>query len=1071
MPAFSITMLNIGRMAPGSHDYYLSVVAAGAEDYYLARGEAPGRWLGRGLEAVGLDGRVEAEQLRRVLAGDHPATGERLAKHPARKNPGFDLTFRAPKSVSLVWAFGDPEVAAQVVAAHDAAVAAAIGYVEREAARTRRGAQGRERVDVDGVIAAGFRHRTSRAGDPLLHTHVLVANLVRTCDDGGWRTLESRRLFLHAKTAGVLYQAQLRHELTVRLGVAWEPVVNGLADIAGIDRELIDDFSQRRQAILERLEERGESSAKAAQVATLETRAAKEGRATEAELRTAWASRATALGHDPAHIGRVLGRHQPARVDLDRLVADLVDDEALTEKAATFTRRDLLQAVAGRLPDGAEVAELERVADAVVAAGRRELVTLGPRRGQLAAVDTIRRADGRIVAADEDEPRMTTRRLLAAEQHAIDTALARRDDRVAVVDTPTVDRVLAARPTMTAEQAGMVRRLTLGGDGVTVVVGRAGTGKTFSLDAARDAWQTAGVDVHGVALAARAARELQDTAGIASTTIHQLLHQVDRGPGSPLRPGSVLVVDEAGMVGTRQLARLLHHAATQQVKVVLVGDPRQLPEIDAGGLFADLTRRLDPIELTDNRRQTEPWEIGALDQLRHGGAATALAAYDQHGRVVTADTADALREQLVSDWWHAHHEVGATEAVMIALRQGDVDDLNHRARTRLHADGLLTGDPLHVDDKTFQVGDRILCLKNRRGLGVVNGTFATITGIDGHDLEVTDDHGNELRLPAGYVDAGHVTHGYAITGHKAQGLTVDRAFVYGSDELYREWGYVALSRGRDSNTLYVHAAAPDPHGTAHGRQPEPDPHHQTIAGLRRSAAHTPAVAYVDPDEAIRVAGARTLLARRLTRTLDRRAELTARSQQLTDRITAAETDIRRLEGRRDELTGIGRVRRSVRDEIASIDTALAGRRRGLDEDRRRLDDTRRELGSQPPAGELTAWRHQLHDYDRQLTAIADARVRSALHHPPDYVLRTVGHAPEPGTERDRWRDAVRQLERYRTRYGITDPDRPLGDPASNVEQAEHRRQAAEALLEIAPHAVDLDRPAVRDRSLHRGLSR
>ncbi|MBW3619787.1 MAG: relaxase domain-containing protein, partial [Actinobacteria bacterium] len=389
MPAFSITMLNIGRMAPGSHDYYLSVVAAGAEDYYLARGEAPGRWLGRGLEAVGLDGKVEAEQLRRVLAGDHPATGERLAKHPARKNPGFDLTFRAPKSVSLVWAFGDPEVAAQVVAAHDAAVEAAIGYVEREAARTRRGAQGRERVDVDGVIAAGFRHRTSRAGDPLLHTHVLVANLVRTCDDGVWRTLESRRLFLHAKTAGVLYQAQLRHELTVRLGVAWEPVVNGLADIAGIDRELIDGFSRRRQAILERLEERGESSAKAAQVATLETRAAKEGRATEAELRTGWASRATALGHDPAQVARVLGRHQPGRVDLDRLVADLVDDEALTEKAATFTRRDLLQAVAERVPDGAPVEEVERVADAVVAAGRRELVTLGPRRGQLAAVDTI----------------------------------------------------------------------------------------------------------------------------------------------------------------------------------------------------------------------------------------------------------------------------------------------------------------------------------------------------------------------------------------------------------------------------------------------------------------------------------------------------------------------------------------------------------------------------------------------------------------------------------------------------------------------------------------------------------
>ncbi|MDP8928188.1 MAG: relaxase domain-containing protein, partial [Actinomycetota bacterium] len=139
-------MLNIGKMAPGSHDYYLAVVADGAEDYYLRRGEAPGRWLGRGLDGVGLDGRVEAQQLRRVLAGDHPQTGERLASHPARKVPGFDLTFRAPKSVSLLWAFGDRGVAGQVLAAHEAAVEAAVGYVDREAARTRRGAGGAERV-------------------------------------------------------------------------------------------------------------------------------------------------------------------------------------------------------------------------------------------------------------------------------------------------------------------------------------------------------------------------------------------------------------------------------------------------------------------------------------------------------------------------------------------------------------------------------------------------------------------------------------------------------------------------------------------------------------------------------------------------------------------------------------------------------------------------------------------------------------------------------------------------------------------------------------------------------------
>ncbi|MDP8927740.1 MAG: relaxase domain-containing protein, partial [Actinomycetota bacterium] len=359
-------MLNIGRMAPGSHDYYLSVVAAGVEDYYLGRGEAPGRWLGRGSQLLGLEGRVEADPLRHVLAGADPHTGARLAAHPARKVPGLDLTFRAPKSVSLLWALGDGGVASEVREAHDAAVDAAISYLEREAARTRRGAGGTERVEVNGMIAAAFRHRTSRAGDPLLHTHVLVANLARTADDGVWRTLESRRLFLYAKTAGYLYQAHLRHELTRRLSVAWQPVVNGYADLTGISRPLIEAFSQRRQAIRQRLEERGESSAKAAQVATLETRAAKEGQESEAQLRREWARRADRLGFDRAALDELFHRrsHQPP--DVQGLVAELVDREALTQHSSTFTYRDLLRAVAERLPDGAPVPQVEELAGAVL---------------------------------------------------------------------------------------------------------------------------------------------------------------------------------------------------------------------------------------------------------------------------------------------------------------------------------------------------------------------------------------------------------------------------------------------------------------------------------------------------------------------------------------------------------------------------------------------------------------------------------------------------------------------------------------------------------------------------------
>ena len=285
-----------------------------------------------------------------MLDGDHPTTGERVAAHPARQVPGFDLTFRAPKSVSLLWGLGDEEVAGQVQQAHDAAVTATLGYLEQHVARSRRGAGGVEQVAVDGLVAAAFTHRTSRDGDPLLHTHVLVANLARTSDDGVWRTVDSRRFFTHAKTAGTLYQAHLRDELTRRLGVEWRPVVNGCADLKGVDREWIEAFSKRRAAIVEHMAERGETSAAAAQVATLDTRQAKAEQQDEPDLRQRWAWRPAGMGSRTAGGPSVLDRQVEQRHGLGRL---LVDQDTLTEHTASFAHRDVVRTIAEHAGDGA----------------------------------------------------------------------------------------------------------------------------------------------------------------------------------------------------------------------------------------------------------------------------------------------------------------------------------------------------------------------------------------------------------------------------------------------------------------------------------------------------------------------------------------------------------------------------------------------------------------------------------------------------------------------------------------------------------------------------------------------
>jgi len=378
---------------------------------------------------------------------------------------------------------------------------------------------------------------------------------------------------------------------------------------------------------------------------------------------------------------------------------------------------------------------------------------------------------------------------------------------------------------------------------VEVVVGKAGAGKTFALHAARDAWQASGVRVIGCALAARAAAELHAGAGIDSYTIDALLAALDRpGPAGGLAHSSVLVVDEAGMVGTRKLARLLDHTERGGAKLVLVGDHHQLPEIDVGGMFRGLVNRLPVVELTDNRRQRQAWERDALDELRGGDPAAAVAVYNGAGRVVVGDTAEAVREQLVSDWWTARteHDGPGDRGVMIAARVNDVEDLNDRARVRLAAAGELTGPALPAAaGREFQAGDRIVCLRNDRRLGVVNGTRARVTTADlaaGTLTARLERDGRTFVLPRGYLDAGHVAHGYAITGHKAQGLTTDRAWVLGSDAIYREWGYVAMSRGRDSNRLYIVTGADSAEEELHGHGPQPaaDATDELVQALRRS---------------------------------------------------------------------------------------------------------------------------------------------------------------------------------------------------------------------------------------------
>jgi len=479
-----------------------------------------------------------------ALAHDRPqACEERLtAAKSAPVVAGFDVTFCAPKSVSLLHALADGEVSNEVRNAHDAAQRDALAVLERVACRVRRGAGGATVLDADGFVAAAFRHRTSRAADPHLHTHVVIANLAHSPDDGRWTALDARPLYAWLSPVGHLYEAQLRWELTRRLRVEWGPVRNGIADVAGVPKPVLREFSTRRREIEAHLDEHSHTSARAAQLAAYATRTPKDPGADAVSLVAGWWERAEALGFGPRKLAVVLDRSvtveppAPGSVEAEELYRWLASPEGLTAKRSTFGERDVIKAICNALPSGGHIDQVLDLVDGFLGSEHVLALTTDP------AAATIRRADGKVIAARTDEGCFTTPEMIRIEARLVDTALRRRGTGTGVATPDAVDVAVAARPSLTGEQERMVRAVCSSGHGVEIVEGVAGAGKTYALAAARHAWDASGHRVLGCALAARAAKQLESDAAIPATTLDRLLGAIDTGR-QVLDPATVIVVD------------------------------------------------------------------------------------------------------------------------------------------------------------------------------------------------------------------------------------------------------------------------------------------------------------------------------------------------------------------------------------------------------------------------------------------------------------------------------------------------------------------------------------------------
>ena len=786
-------------------EYLIGSVALGIEEYYVGVGEAPGVWAGRWSGELGLVGVVEADQLRALIEGRHPVSGDDLVKGlRGRSVRAFDVTFSAPKSVSLLWALGSPEAADAVMRAHVDAVDVAVRFLESRVAVARQQVDGvRRRVGTSGLVVAGFVHRTSREGDPQLHSHCLVTNLVRRVSDGRVVALDGYPLHVWARAAGSVYQAELQRHLSRSLHVGWGEDRRNTRDLVGITGEQRRVFSKRSGQIEAELEALGAAGLedpgvrmRADDVASLATRVAKDRSLTPTRLAEQWATEAAAAG---LPIGGRLDAavRSPERrleaLSFDEVTQLLVDPEVgLCSRSARFSEADVVEHIcamaAGRLTVDDVQAYTKRFLDS-------ELVV-------------------RLVPSTDAVVRRLPEWSTVAHRALEDRVLSLLDRLGArqVEALPGADGVLGAAGRLGEDQVAAVRVLCGSGGSVRCVLAPAGFGKTAMVHAAAAVAAGAGRPVLGVATTGKAVAELEG-AGLPSTTIAHLRTVL---AADPLAAGTVVALDEVSQTSTRDAEVVMAAvAAAPGAQVWVLGDARQGEPVLAGGLAHELAARaaarvVPAATLTVNRRQTDPDDHRALTLLRSGRPAESQAARDEHGWEHQAGTPDATREAMADAVVADIDTHGPEQVVALTVTHGDAEDLADRIRSHLTSTGRIGGPALTgpgwTTPREYQAGDHVL-FHTRYGPRIdrlVNGTTGTVLEAGDRGLTITIDGTDERRvvLPVEWVQGTRIdgspnlSHAWARTVDGAQGGTWEAAHLLGTPALDAFRGYVGQSRSR-----------------------------------------------------------------------------------------------------------------------------------------------------------------------------------------------------------------------------------------------------------------------------------
>lgn len=825
----------------------------------------------------------------RMPSDDRELSGylARINRPPKTAVAAFDLAFSPVKSLSAAWAVAPLPVAQVFEDCHHDAVADVVAFLEESVAFSRTGTNGVAQVNTEGLIATAWTHRDSRASDPDLHTHLVISSKIAAVDAHGvrrWLALDAQPLHHMMVSASELYNTRIEHHVTTRLGLSFAEVAPArrgkrvVREIVGIPAELLTRWSSRRVAIEARTAElakdfQGEHGREPTAVellalgqqATLETREAKHEPRSLAEQRATWRSQAIeVLGHSglTAMLSGLTAapRRRDAAVD-EKWVADAAEAviSVVSESRSRWRRHHVLAEAQRYVRTSGRAAHVGTdLAARIAAAALAEPLSLAHARvddDEQGEPDALRRRDGSSVYRRHGAQLYTSSKIVAAEQRILAAAHQHGGRRVDRLDIDlALDESAARGKTLNAGQIALVEEMAAGGRGVALALAPAGSGKTTAMAALSQAWRSSGGNVIGLAPTAAAAIELAGDLDAPADTLAKYVHTAAGRPGAipdwfrRIGPDTMVIVDEVGKAGTLELDALIAHALAKGASVRLVGDDGQLASISAGGVLRDIAEETGALTLSELVRFHSESEAAATLALRAGDPAGLGFYIDAHRVHVGADSTAA---DMAYNAWRVDIKAGR-DSLLLAPTNPAVDELNARARRDRITDAGITyigRETTLSDGLAASAGDIIKTRKNNRHLAigrtdfVRNGYRYTIDRVraDGSLMVTHMGTGTKLKLPADYVTE-HVTLGYASTVDLAQGLTAKFAcHIVGAASLTRQLLYVALTRGRHENHIYLSTSEQDPHRILSTKATHPETAVEALsAALARDGAQVSA---------------------------------------------------------------------------------------------------------------------------------------------------------------------------------------------------------------------------------------